>query len=263
MVRAVRGASLALGVITPSGNRVVERVTTAVLADFPAVSAHYARVEVVGSTDAHADDYDWEGMLRAATLLSHAAPASIVWNGSKSGSIGFERDVVLCARITAATGIPATTSTLAIAAALRANGLRRIALVTPYAAAYAVRMPPVFARAGFTIVAEAHAGLSDNLAYASLSDADILAMVRGVAGARPDVVIAYCTNLPAAHLVDAMERELGIPFYDSVSAGVWGALRMAGQPTEAGRRWGSLFGQDLVLDAASDAVAPVRTPPCG
>ncbi len=246
-MHGVRGPTIALGVITPSGNVVVERVATAVLASFPAVSGHFSRTEVTGSADGYADDYDWDGMLRAATLLSHAAPAAIAWNGSKGGSIGFDRDELLCRRITQSTGIPATTSTLAIRAALRANGARRVALVTPYAASYASRIPPVFARAGFEVVAEAHAGLSDNLAYAAVPDADILAMARAAAAARPDAILAYCTNFPAAHLVDLLEHELGIPFYDSASAGVWGALRAAGAPTGPGRQWGSLFGQDLVV----------------
>lgn len=246
-LEAVRRPTKALGTITPSGNVVVERVTAAILADFPAVSGHFSRTEVVGRSDAHAADYDWDGMMRAALLLSHARPAAICWNGSKGGSLGFGVDRALCARILAETGIPATTSTLAMDAALRARGLRRLALVTPYTPAYAARIPPVFAEAGYEIVAEAHAGLEDNLAYAALPDADILAMVRGTAAARPDAILAYCTNLPAAHLVDGLERELGIPVLDSTSAGVWGALRVAGQPTAPGRRWGSLFGQDLAL----------------
>lgn len=244
---AVRCPTVALGTITPSGNVVVERVTAAILADFPAVSGHFSRTEVVGRSDAHAGDYDWDGMMRAALLLSHAGPAAICWNGSKGGSLGFGVDRALCARILSETGIPATTSTLAMDVALRAGGLRRLALVTPYTAAYAVRMPPVFAQAGYEIVAEAHAGLEDNLAYAALPDADIVAMVRGTAAARPDAILTYCTNLPAAHLVDGLERELGVTVLDSASAGVWGALRLARQPTAPGRRWGGLFGQDLQL----------------
>lgn len=242
MLDRVRGPSLGLGTITPSGNVVVERVTTAILAAFPAVSGHFSRIEVTGSSDT--GDYDWDGMLRAATLLSHAAPAALCWNGSKGGSLGFDVDRALCTRIEAATGIPATTSTLAIDAALRANGQRRLAFVTPYTPGYAAKIPPVFAAAGYTVVAEAHAGLSDNLAYAALPDSDIAAMIRDVAASRPDAIIPYCTNLPAAHLVDALERELGIAIYDSTSAGVWGALRLAGQATAPGRAWGSLFGQD-------------------
>ena len=84
--------------ITPSGNVVVERVTNAILRDFPEVSGHFSRTTVVGSTDAYAEDYDWAGMLRAAELLGHAAPACICWNGSKGGSIGFASDRAYAAR---------------------------------------------------------------------------------------------------------------------------------------------------------------------
>ena len=113
--------------------------------------------------------------------------------------------------------------------------------------AYAGKIPPHFAAAGLEVVAEAHAGLSDNLAYAGLPDAAIMAMARSAASARPDAIVAYCTNLPAAHLAAPLEAELGVAFYDSTSAGVWGALRLAGVATAPGRAWGSLFGRDLVL----------------
>jgi maleate isomerase len=244
-LQAVRRPTIGIGTITPSGNVVVERVTAAVLRDFPDVSGHFSRTEVVGASDAYVEDYDWPGMLRAAELLAHMQPACICWNGSKGGSLGFEVDRALCARITELTGIVATTSTLAIDAVLRATGATRIGLVTPYRPAYAAKIPPVFARAGYTVMAEAHGGVADNLAYAAIPDADIVAMVRAAAAQRPDAIVTYCTNFPAAHLVDELERELGIPIYDSVTAGLWAALRLSGQETSPGRCWGSLFERSL------------------
>ena len=53
--------------------------------------------------------------------------------------------------------------------------------------------------------------------------------------------MTFCTNFPAAHLVAPLEQETGIPIYDTVSIGVWDALRRAGVVTERGGRWGSLF----------------------
>jgi len=38
-----------------------------------------------------------------------------------------------------------------------------------------------------------------------------------------------------------MEEELGIPIYDTVSMGVWGALRLAGVDTRVAADWGSAF----------------------
>jgi maleate isomerase len=233
----------AIGTITPSANIAVERLTTAILADFPTVSGHFSRVAVAGETSASSDDYDWDGMMRAATLLGHAEPDVICWNGSKGGSIGFDRDRLLCDRITEATGRPATTSTLAIEAIFRRRHVARFGLVTPYAQDYARRIPPHFAREGFACSAEAHAGIRDNLAYGRVPDEEIAGMIRAVAAERPDAIILYCTAFPAAPLVAALEAETGIPIYDSVSACVWQCLRMIGLDTAPGRRWGSLFEQ--------------------
>jgi maleate isomerase len=230
-----------IGTITPSGNIVVERMTTAILADFPVVSGHFSRIEVVGSTDPNNDDYDWGGMMRAADLLSHADPDVICWNGSKGGSIGLDADRRLCERITEATGKPATTSSLAILEAFATTGVRRFGLVTPYASGYASRIPPHFHAQGYACVAQAHAGLSDNLSYCTIADADIAAMVWTVSAERPDAIILYCTNFPGAHLVAELEAETGVPVYDSVSVCVWKCLRLIGEPTLPGSRWGSLF----------------------
>jgi maleate isomerase len=230
-----------IGTITPSGNVVVERITTAILADFPTVSGHYSRVEVVGATDAYQDDYDWPGMMRAAELLGHAEPGVICWNGSKGGSIGFDRDRILCRRITEATGRPATTSTLAIESVFRTTGVLRFGMVTPFSDSYANRIPPHFTQEGFTCVAGANAGYNDNLSYCRVPDADIASMIRTVASHRPDAIILYCTNFPGAPVVAAMEAETGIPIYDSTSVCVWQCLRLLGQETSAGARWGSLF----------------------
>jgi hypothetical protein len=39
-----------------------------------AVSGHFPRIEVVGSTDAYKDDYNWDGMMRTAALLLPSQP---------------------------------------------------------------------------------------------------------------------------------------------------------------------------------------------
>jgi hypothetical protein len=69
------GFAHAIGVITPSGNLVVERIATRLLQVFPAVPAHYARIGMVGQRDPLPDSYDLDGMLPAARPLSHAKPS--------------------------------------------------------------------------------------------------------------------------------------------------------------------------------------------
>jgi maleate isomerase len=240
-VAALAAHRVFVGTITPSGNTVVERVTAAVLRDFPEVSPHFSRTPVHGDRDPFPAGYDLNGMLGAARLLAHARPDVIVWNGSKGGSIDFGVDHDLCARITAETGIRVTTSTLALDEVLKASGVARYGLVSPYDAAYQQKTIASFERAGYRCAAEAHSGLTDNLSFASVPAEAIAAMVREVARARPDAIVTWCTNFPAAPVVPALERELGIPIYDSTLLPIWKALRLCGVDTRAGRRWGRLF----------------------
>jgi len=236
-----RQQTKAIGTITPSGNIVVERVTAAILADFPEVSGHFSRTPVFGSSDAYKDAYDWDAMLGAARLLSHANVDVICWNGSKGASLGFDTDTDLCDRITKETDIKATTSILALDGVLRETEAKTIGLVSPHTDSYQAKVTAAFDKRGFPVVAEGHAGFSDNFSYCTVPDADIVRMIRGVAAAKPDAIVTFCTNFPAAHLAAPMEQELGIPIYDTVSIGVWDSLRRAGVETARGARWGSLF----------------------
>ena len=241
-IDAFEAQHIALATITPSGNTVVERVTTELLRCFPQVSAHYSRMPVFGERDPSPDAYALEPLLGAAQLLSHAKPQVLLWNGSKGTAIGFEHDRALARQLHAATGIPATTSTLALAEALAARGIRRIGLVTPHVEAYQHKLISRLAAEGLECVAEAHGGLADNLSYASLPLPRIAEMMRSVAAARPEAIVSLCTNFPGAPLVATIEAELGLPIFDTVSLGIWHALRLAGVDTRpAAAAWGQLF----------------------
>lgn len=236
------GFEHAIGVITPSGNLVVERITTRLLACFPTVSAHFSRIGVVGDRDPFPDNYDLDGMLAAARLLSHAKPDVILWNGSKGGSIGFAHDADLKRRIENATGIAATTSSLALVEALGRLEVRRIALVTPYAEAYQRRIIARMADEGIAVVAESHLGLSDNLSYASVPPARILAQIETVARTAPDAVLTWCTNYAGALVAAEAERLHGVAALDATILPLWHALRMIGRDTApAASAWGRLF----------------------
>lgn len=231
-----------VGTITPSGNTVVERVTLGVVRELPEVSAHFSRTPVFGSSDPSPDRYASDGLLAAARLLAHAAPSVLVWNGSKGAGIGFDHDRALVASIRSETGIAATTSILGMESLLRARAITRVAVVTPYSDEGQRKTIDCLAREGFECVAEAHAGLADNLSYASVPLARIESMVRSVAAAKPQAVLCLCTNFPAAVVVAPLETELGLPIYDTTALGAWHALRLAGVDTSpAAQRWGSLF----------------------
>lgn len=235
-----------IGTITPSGNTVVERVTLGVLRHLPAASAHFSRTPVHGSSDPSPDAYVTEGLLAAARLLQHASPQVLLWNGSKGVGIGFGHDHALAALLARETGIRATTSVIALERLLRARGIARLAVVTPYSPAGHAKALDCLAREGFACTGHAAGGLSDNLSYAGVPPAQIMAMARAaVAGGGAEALLCLCTNFPAAVVAAPLEAELGIPVYDTTALGVWHALRLAGcDTTPAAAAWGSLFAQE-------------------
>jgi maleate isomerase len=232
---------VALATITPSGNRIVEQVTQAICGGRPGLSTQFTRIPVHGDTGGVAG-YDMPRMLDAATLLSHARPDVIAWNGTKGGALGFEVDRALCAAITAATGIVATTAALSILDALNRLDAKRIALVTPYDDAYQAKCIAAFAGQGFSCVAERHAGLIDNFSYGEISEAEIAAMTRAALKDAPaDAVVYFCTNFGGAPVAAVIEAENDVAVLDSAALGIWGALSAAGYDTASIKGWGKVF----------------------
>lgn len=213
-----------LGTITPSANWVVEATTIALLREVPGVVPIFSRTPV---PDGLPDAQDFPHMLRAAELLATARPAGIVWNGSKGGLIGLDHDRELCRRITAATGIPADTSALALERRLAARGPVRLGLMTPYDDAYTARLLAAFAGRGWTVSAEDHLGIGDNLAFASVSAAEIVAQARRLAP-RCDVLLAWCTNYPAGLHAHEIEAATGRKLWDATALGVEALLALGG-----------------------------------
>jgi maleate isomerase len=180
-------------------------------------------------------------MLGAAQLLADAHVDVICWNGSKGGELGFDRDRTLCRRIEDQFGIPAVTSVLALDGLLSANGIERIAFVTPFRQPVNDKIIRGWSAAGYDCIANLGAGLSDNFSYSTMAPETLTAMARQVAEAKPDAILFYCTNLPGAGLCATLEAELDLPVLDSVSAGVWGALSALGLGGSLPTKWGRLL----------------------
>jgi maleate isomerase len=234
---------LLLGMLTPSSNTVLEPVTAHMLGSMPEASVHFGRFRVteIGLSDRALAQFDDREILRAAELLSHAKVQVIGWNGTSSGWLGFQADETLCRRISSETGIPACTSVLALNEIFERTGVRRFGLVTPYTDDVQERIVANYRKAGFECVAERHLGWHDNWSFSTVTADQLRTMVREVARARPDAITTFCTGLRAAPLVEALERELGIPIYDTISTVVWKSLRLAGADVTRIRQWGRLF----------------------
>jgi maleate isomerase len=130
---------------------------------------------------------------------------------------------------------------LALDEIFRETGVKRFGLVSPYLADIQSAIAKNFAREGFECAAEAHLDISVNWDFSEVSGERMAGMAREVASAKPQAITIFCTNLKGAPLAEPLERELGIPIYDTVSLALWASLRVAGVDPSRVTGWGRLF----------------------
>jgi maleate isomerase len=239
----MRTKRIRIGILTPSSNTALEPLTCAMLSGLPHVSAHFARFTVteISLTRQALGQFDADRILDAARQLADARVDVIGWSGTSAGWLGFERDEALCRQLTEATGIPATTSVLALNELLLKTGVRRLGLVSPYTDDVQERIMRNYEKLGIECVAERHLGLRENFSFAEVPDTLLANLMRETAFARPDAVTTFCTNLHAAHLARSFEAATDIPAYDTVTTVVWKALSMLDVDTSRLSEWGRIF----------------------
>jgi maleate isomerase len=209
------------------------------------LSVHYARISVtrISLDQGSLDQFEREAMLDAARLLADAKVNVICWNGTSGAWKGIAADRAICDAITAETGIPATTGTLAQLEAFRAHGISRYALAVPYLADVRDAIVRVYGDEGFRCINSANLGISTNFAFAEIELETLRALVRRADHPEAEAVVVVCTNLATARLVEELEQELGKPVHDSLVVSLWHPLRMLGwqQPIPG---WGRLLREE-------------------
>ena len=219
------------GHITPSSNTTAEPLTTLLgLLAGGALSHHFARVSVQRlALDAQSrGQFRLEPMLAAARLLGEAPLDVIAWNGTAGSWLGRDHDTAIVKAIEAETGVPATTTTLAMFEIYRRYGWTKIGVVCPYVDDVSAAIATEYGRCGLTVVASANLGLESNHDMGNVSAAAIRKQLVDVARAKPDCIAVICTNVSAIPLTAAFEAEFGIPIVDSIAATFVEVTRLAG-----------------------------------
>ena len=233
--------------ITPSSNTVVEPLTSRIFAPLgDAVTFHVTRIRVtrIALDGASVGQFDDAHMLEAANLLADAGMDVIAWNGTSGSWKGLDADRMLVARVQAATGVPATTSTLDVLEGCRALGVTTCGLATPYLADVHDAITRTYAGAGLRIAASACLGVTVNSEFAGIPPDRIAALLRKVAVPGAEAVVSVCTNLAAATVIELVEGETGRAVVDSLAATAWRTLRLAGLRTPVSG-FGRLLNSDL------------------
>ncbi|MFK7859206.1 MAG: hypothetical protein AB8B64_10305 [Granulosicoccus sp.] len=233
-----------VGMLTPSSNTVLEPYTSQIFSHFPDLaSVHYARFKVteISLSKASVGQFDHEKILDAAHNLADAKVDCIAWNGTSAAWLGMEQDNVLCNRITAETGIEATSTMAAFAEATNLLKAKRIALITPYKSEIQKRIIAQYEASDYRIVHSHCLEDSGNFSFANYSVAHIKELTLAATVARPDAIHIVCTNFKGATVAAEVEETTGIPVLDSVSVTSWKTLRMIDINPASVNGWGKVF----------------------
>lgn len=231
------------GILTPSSNTVLEPLTQQIVSQLPGVSVHFSRFRVLQialSSDALAQ-FDNTAIIEAAHLLADAKVDVIGWSGTSSGWLGFEADVKLCEEITAATGIPATTSVLGLNKLIRRLEITDMGLLTPYTDDVQAAIIKNYNSFGVNCSVEKHLGKHDNASFGYITEETLDQGVRELVGRGAVAVSVFCTGLKAAQLVDRWEQKSGIVVLDTVATVLWDMCVMVGLDVSGIKGWGALF----------------------
>ena len=239
-----------LGVIVPSSNTVLEPLTQQIISDIPPmlanVSVHFARFRVttISLSNESNSQFALQPMLEAAMLLADAKVHMIGWSGTSAAWLGLSNDEILCKKIQEVTGIPATSSVLAMKHLLTARSLSSLGLITPYLPNVNTAIRRSLEAEGFSITEKRSwcSGLSHNFDFAAVGEQELDNMVTEVVSEGAKTVLVVCTNLRAADRVAHWEEIHSIVVVDSVSTVVYGMLGELGIDSSAlSERWGSMF----------------------
>jgi maleate cis-trans isomerase len=168
---------------------------------------------------------------RAALELASAEVDVIVQAGTAIAFFrGFGHDQELSRRITAATGIQATTSLTAVVAALRVMGIKRPAIATSYLADIDTRLAAVLQQSGFEVAAIRGMGLKRSIDMGKVMPDETYRLACEVARSATDAdgIFISCGNLRSFEAIEPLEADTGLPVVTSNQAGLWQALRMVG-----------------------------------
>ena len=177
----------------------------------------------------------------AAALLPASFNFSAIGYGCTSGATIIGEDRVEKAIQSVHPKTPCSNPLTACKAALRALGLKKIALLTPYDPAITTEMRDNLLGDGFQIPLTGSFFEADDFVVGRIDMESILASIEKIGCSENcDGVFVSCTNLRVASIIEEAEARIGKPVTSSNHALAWHLLRLAGIQ-DCPKNFGSLF----------------------
>jgi len=218
-----------IGLITLATDQATEPEARAFLPQDPAVGLYVTRIPMAPVATPDSLAALEQGITRAMELLLPGVALDAVAFSCTSGGIavGPERVAELIRAVKPETAV--TMPVTASAKALRRLGARRLAVLTPYQDAVNELVERWYADAGFDLVATGSFKQPGDPQMNRIDPQSIyeagLALARS---ASVDALFVSCTGIRVSPVLEALERELGLPVVSSNQAQAWDCLRMSG-----------------------------------
>jgi maleate isomerase len=165
----------------------------------------------------------------ASKLLEDAHVDVIAFNctiGSLIRGKGYDQSIIK--RIRHATGLPATTTTTAVVAGLKALDIKRLILVSPYAELLHQKEKAFLEGQGFQVLNDRWVGLSDCFQQYETDPLRWCEMVIAMQKPQCEGYFISCGGIRVVEIIQELESELGKPVITSNQALIWHCLRIIG-----------------------------------
>ncbi|GAB3497565.1 maleate cis-trans isomerase family protein [Amycolatopsis cihanbeyliensis] len=182
-----------------------------------------------------------ERLAEGARLLAPREPDAVVW-ACTSGSFvyGWKGAGEQAAGLSAAAGVPATSTSFAFVRAARALGLRRVAVAASYPDEVAKLFVEFLAAGGIEVVSMSSQDIDTAAEVGRLSPEAVVDLAAAHDHPDADGLLIPDTAMRTLALVDTMEERIGKPVLTANLVTIWEGLRLAGAARAAGGL-GALF----------------------
>ena len=211
-----------VGLIIPSGNRMTE----AHFRHFapPDLGFHPARLRVTRGYKLTLPDL-LDAVGRTAEILADVGADLIGFHcNATSMEHGTEGDAKILEAITKASGIAAISTAQATVDALRAVGIRRLVLLTPYDQDTNDEERHHLEQLGFEVLHDVFIGRQPGVRHYEHPPERWLELTRANLRSDADGYLMSCTNTTQIDVIEPLERELGKPVINSNQAMIWACL---------------------------------------
>jgi maleate cis-trans isomerase len=211
------------GVLIPSTNTTVEIECRLLPAQY---QAHVGRLMTSRPgqpfSPSREEDIDYQ-----SRLLGSARVEMVILAQTSASLFADDYDETTKRRMSAGTGVPAITSAEAVGRAVRALGVRRIALVSPYSEPVNERAAHYFAdKHGLETVAREGFAASDSYMIGKLGPENARDAFRRIDRPEIEAFVVPGGNFPTLPSIAAWEREFAKPVVTTNQASFWAMLRL-------------------------------------